>query len=80
MLMAVYTCRDGENMSDPFDISKALEGAVKDKLSPDVARFQIHSKHDPAGDQEKAIEKLVFQLMIYIFINSIMIFSKVIPN
>ena len=60
--MAVYTCRDGENMSDPFDISKALEGAVKDKLSPDVARFKIHSKHDPAGDQEKAIEKLVFQL------------------
>jgi excinuclease ABC subunit B len=60
--MAVYTCRDGENMSDPFDISKALEGAVKDKLSPDVARFKIHSKHDPAGDQEKAIEKLVSQL------------------
>jgi excinuclease ABC subunit B len=62
MLTAVYTCLDGENMSDPFDISKALEGAVKDKLSPDVARFQIHSKHDPAGDQEKAIEKLVSQL------------------
>ena len=55
MLMAVYTCLDGEKMSDPFDISKALEGAVKDKLSPDVARFRIHSKHEPAGDQEKAI-------------------------
>ena len=49
-------------MSDPFDISKALEGAVKDNLSPDVSRFRIHSEHSPAGDQEKAIEKLVFQL------------------
>ena len=49
-------------MSDPFDISKALEGAVKDTLSPDVSRFKIHSNHEPAGDQEKAIEKLVSQL------------------
>ena len=49
-------------MSDPFDISKALEGAVKDNLSPDVSRIRIHSEHSPAGDQEKAIEKLVFQL------------------
>ncbi|RJU87273.1 MAG: excinuclease ABC subunit B [Candidatus Poseidoniales archaeon] len=49
-------------MSDPFDISKALEGAVKDQLSPEVSRFRIHSEHLPAGDQESAIEKLVFQL------------------
>ena len=49
-------------MSDPFDISKALEGAVKERLSPDVARFRIHSEHMPAGDQESAIEKLVSQL------------------
>ena len=49
-------------MSDPFDISKALEGAVKERLSPDVARFRIHSEHLPAGDQESAIEKLVSQL------------------
>ena len=43
-------------MSDPFDISKALEGAVKDKLSPEVSRFKIHSEHSTAGDQEIAIE------------------------
>ena len=49
-------------MSDPFDISKALEGAVKDKLSPEVSRFKIHSEHSTAGDQEKAIEKLISQL------------------
>ena len=49
-------------MSDPFDISKALEGAVKDQLSPEVSRFKIHSEHGTAGDQEKAIENLIFQL------------------
>jgi excinuclease ABC subunit B len=49
-------------MSDPFDISKALEGAVKDRLSPNVARFRIHSEYLPAGDQEKAIEEMLFQL------------------
>ena len=49
-------------MSDPFDISKALEGAVKDQLSPQVSKFKIHSEHSTAGDQEKAIEKLIFQL------------------
>ncbi len=49
-------------MSDPFDISKALEGAVKERLSPNVARFRIHSEYQPAGDQEKAIEEMVSQL------------------
>ena len=49
-------------MSDPFDISKALEGAVKERLSPNVARFRIHSEYQPAGDQEKAIEEMIFQL------------------
>ena len=49
-------------MSDPFDISKALEGAVKDQLSPSVSKFKIHSEHQPAGDQEKAIGKLISQL------------------
>ena len=49
-------------MSDPFDISKALEGAVKEQLSPAVSRFNLVSEHSPAGDQEKAIEDLVFQL------------------
>ena len=49
-------------MSDPFDISKALEGAVKDQLSPQVSKFKIHSEHSTAGDQEKAIKKLISQL------------------
>ena len=49
-------------MSDPFDISKALEGAVAERLSPNVSRFKIHSEYGPAGDQENAIGKLVFQL------------------
>ena len=49
-------------MSDPFDISKALEGAMKDQLSPEVSRFKIHSEYGTAGDQEKAIENLIFQL------------------
>ena len=49
-------------MSDPFDISKALEGAVKEQLSPAVSRFNLVSEHSPAGDQESAIENLVFQL------------------
>ena len=49
-------------MSDPFDISKALEGAVKDQLSPRVSKFKIHSEYGTAGDQENAIEKLIFQL------------------
>ena len=49
-------------MSDPFDISKALEGAVKDQLSPEVSKFKIHLEHGTAGDQEKAIENLISQL------------------
>ena len=49
-------------MSNPFDISKALEGAVKEQLSPAVSKFNLVSEHSPAGDQEKAIEDLVFQL------------------
>ena len=34
-------------MSDPFDLSKALEGAAVERLSPDVARFRIHSDYSP---------------------------------
>ena len=49
-------------MSDPFDISKALEGAAVESLSPEVSRFKMNSEYDVAGDQEKAIEELAFQL------------------
>jgi excinuclease ABC subunit B len=47
---------------DPFDISKALEGAALERLSPDVKRFVLHSDFEPAGDQPKAIGKLISQL------------------
>ena len=46
-------------MSDPFDISKALEGAAVESLSPEVSRFKMNSEYDVAGDQEKAIEELL---------------------
>ena len=35
---------------------------MKDQLSPEVSRFKIHSEHDTAGDQEKAIENSNSQL------------------
>ena len=47
---------------DPFDLSRALEGASMEHLSPDVSRFRLHSEHDPAGDQPEAIEQLVEQI------------------
>ena len=49
-------------MSDPFDISRALEGASMERLSPQVSKFEIHSEFEPAGDQESAIGELVSQL------------------
>ena len=47
---------------DPFDLSKALEGAALEHLRPDVKRFVLHSEFEPSGDQPKAIEKLISQL------------------
>ena len=47
---------------DPFDLSRALEGAALEHLHPDVKRMVLHSKFEPSGDQPKAIEKLIFQL------------------
>ncbi len=47
---------------DPFDISKALEGAALEHLHPEIKRFRLHSEFKPSGDQPKAIEKLIFQL------------------
>jgi len=49
-------------MSDPFDLSKALEGAAIERLSPDIARFKIHCDYSPSLDQNSAIEELIFQL------------------
>ncbi len=47
---------------DPFDISRALEGAALEHLNPEVKRLVLHSKFEPSGDQPKAIEKLITQL------------------
>ena len=50
------------DLRDPFDLSKALEGAALEHLSPDKKRFVLHSEFKPAGDQPKAIENLISQL------------------
>jgi len=47
---------------DPFDLSKALEGAALEHLHPDVKRLRLQSEFEPSGDQPKAIEKLISQL------------------
>ena len=47
---------------DPFDLSKALEGAVKSHLDPAISKFRLQAEYDRAGDQEKAIEKTLYQL------------------
>jgi len=50
------------SLSDPFDLSRALEGAALEHLHPDVKRLRLHSEFEPSGDQPKAIEKLISQL------------------
>jgi len=47
---------------DPFDLSKALEGAARSHLDPSISRFEIRSEYGMAGDQKNAIEKTVTQL------------------
>ena len=47
---------------NPFDLSKALEGAALDELNPSVKRFELHAEFSPNGDQPKAIENLISQL------------------
>tara|TARA_B100000767_G_scaffold68198_1_gene64725 strand:+ start:445 stop:2898 length:2454 start_codon:yes stop_codon:yes gene_type:complete len=49
-------------LRDPFDLSKALEGAALDHLRPDVKRMVMHTEYTPSGDQPKAIENLISQL------------------
>ena len=48
--------------NDPFDLSKALEGASKKALDPGVSSFKLDTDLLPAGDQKKAIEELISQL------------------
>ncbi len=47
---------------DPFDLSRALEGAALEHLNPEVKRLVLRSEFEPSGDQPKAIEKLISQL------------------
>ena len=47
---------------DPFDLSKALEGAAKAHLDPSISKFKLEAEYGPAGDQESAIEKTLSQL------------------
>ncbi len=47
---------------DPFDLSRALEGAALEHLHPDKKRLNLHSEFQPSGDQPKAIAKLISQL------------------
>ena len=47
---------------DPFDLSKALEGAALEHLHPSVKQFKLHSEFEPSGDQPQAIETLIDQL------------------
>jgi excinuclease ABC subunit B len=51
----------GEQVN-PFDLTKALEGAAIERLSPEVARLRLHTDLRPSGDQSQAIEKLIAQL------------------
>ena len=48
--------------ADPFDLSKALEGAAKTHLDPSIAKFRLQAEYERAGDQESAIEKTLSQL------------------
>ena len=50
------------NSVDPFDLSKALDGAAKAHLDPTVSKFELCSEYGPAGDQEKAIEKISIKM------------------
>ena len=47
---------------NPFDLSKALDGAALEALNPSVKRFELRAEFEPGGDQPKAIEKLISQL------------------
>ena len=50
------------NSVDPFDLSKALDGAAKAHLDPTVSKFELRAEYGPSGDQESAIEKTLSQL------------------
>ena len=50
------------NSVDPFDLSKALDGAAKAHLDPTISKFELCAEYGPAGGQEKAIEKTISQL------------------
>tara|TARA_Y100000768_G_scaffold113309_1_gene83504 strand:- start:2689 stop:5112 length:2424 start_codon:yes stop_codon:yes gene_type:complete len=59
--MAVYSYHEDEEMNtsnDPYDLSNSIEIFHGKDMIP----FKIESEFSPAGDQENAIEKIIFQL------------------
>ena len=59
--MAAYSYHEDEEMDtseEPYDLSNSIEiSRIKDLIP-----FKIEAEYGPAGDQENAIEKIVFQL------------------
>ncbi len=47
---------------DPFDLTKALEGAKKFHLNPTISKFSLNAEYKTSGDQEVAIKKTISQL------------------
>ncbi|MEC9090643.1 MAG: DEAD/DEAH box helicase family protein, partial [Candidatus Thermoplasmatota archaeon] len=47
---------------DPFDLSKALDGAKQTHLDPAISKFVLHAEYEPSGDQNNAIEETISQL------------------
>ena len=47
---------------DPFDLSKALDGAKQTHLDPTISKFVLHAEYEPSGDQNNAIEETISQL------------------
>jgi hypothetical protein len=41
---------------NPFDLSKALEGAAMDALHPDVKRFDLHAEFTPGVTNQKQLK------------------------
>ena len=59
--MAAYSYHEAEEMdvsNDPYDLSKSINLVTSNESIP----FNIDAEFEPAGDQENAIEKIVFQL------------------
>jgi len=43
-------------LKDPFDLSKALEGAALEHLRPDVKRITMHTEFTPSATSQKQLK------------------------